>query len=90
MDADCVAGVCESAVCTVRCVPSNAMCPAGSACQEQGTGIDFFCVLQPPPQSTTGSSCAVASQPDRGPGALATLIATIGLVFGARRRRARW
>jgi hypothetical protein len=83
-DSDCVEGMCSGGTCTFRCAPTgDNTCPNGAPCEEQGGGIDFFCVA--PLSTIRGGSCAVGSSPN---GAAEACIAGALLVaVGGRRRR---
>jgi hypothetical protein len=87
-DSDCLVGVCASGACSIRCTPAGETCPGDSVCEEQGTGIDFFCVAPPP--AVTGSACAVVSPLGSSLGALPGTVLSLGAVvaIGRRRRRA--
>jgi hypothetical protein len=91
VDADCANanGLCESKTCTLRCVATgDDACPDGATCEEQGTGIDFFCsapVLPAPAKSGSGGSCAVGSGANGG--AAAWLAGVLFVVVCGRRRR---
>lgn len=85
-DADCYDGVCVAGTCTMRCVPTGDSCPAGATCQEQGGGIDFYCVPAPAPAPTGGCSVERRSRAGRA-AALTLALATLLAVARARRRR---
>jgi hypothetical protein len=84
-DSDCVDGVCPDGTCTLRCIPGGDGCPNGATCEEQGTGIDFFCAR--PPVQVTGGACAVGSSAD-GTCLEIAAGALLALSVGRRRRLA--
>lgn len=84
VDGDCFDGVCASGSCTTRCVPTDAECPSGATCEDQGDGIDFYCVPAPAEPPTGG--CALGSGSARGLGASVLELVAL-LSFAARRRR---
>lgn len=89
VDSDCVEGMCFGGSCTFRCAPTgDDPCPYGAACEEQGNGIDFFCVALAP--SASGSACAVTASPhDDAAGCGACIAGALLCLAGARRRRQR-
>ncbi|HEX8795745.1 MAG TPA: trypsin-like serine protease [Polyangiaceae bacterium] len=89
-DADCFDGVCVGSICTTTCVPTGNSCPAGATCQEQGNGIDFYCV--PGPASGSSGGCAVSRRPTDNAACFAALelSAILALAAARRRRRSPW
>ncbi len=66
-DTDCIEGNCTAAgsaagICALRCDPVTPMCPVDFACTNT-TGIDYFCIAQPPPASKGGGGCALGPSP---------------------------
>jgi len=90
IDSDCVVGQCENFTCTMRCLPGgDAGCPEGATCEEQGTGIDFFCGAPVfPAPASSGHSCAVGSPANGGAGPCVAG-GLLVVAFGRRRREPR-
>ena len=84
-DAACIDGVCAAPagetgpVCSVRCIPGLADCPADTSC-ELVAGSEHACF------ASTGGGCGCGAAGGDSPGAL-VLIAAVGL--GLTRRRGR-
>lgn len=87
-DADCYDGVCIAGACTVSCVPTGDTCPAGATCQEQDSGIDFYCA--PGPGAATNGGCALVSRSAGTGAAFVTLeLGALLALASTRRRRGR-
>jgi hypothetical protein len=86
VDTDCFDSACVGGICTMRCVPTSDTCPAGASCEEQDSGIDFYC--SPGSAAASNSGCVVAARSaDDGAGLVTLELVALVVVACARRRR---